>query len=158
MIRSTSTRLLARKVLPVDALYVALYDAPAQSYSIPLFWDQGAYRSLGSIKLHERPNLTQVVIERGQTLYLADLHDPATAAAYPSIKVAAAPTHTYLGVPLLMRGQVTGVLSIQNLHVDELAHGIALVTYDLAGTRRMSLWVKEVTGWYLRYHQATPIA
>jgi len=47
---------------------------------------------------------------------------------------------------------------VQSLHVDELAHGIALVTYDLAGTRRMSLWVKEVTGWYLRYHQGTPIA
>ncbi len=47
---------------------------------------------------------------------------------------------------------------VQNLHVDELAHGIALVTYDLAGTRRMSLWVKEVARWYLRYHQGTPIA
>lgn len=47
---------------------------------------------------------------------------------------------------------------VQKLHVDELAYGIALVTYDLAGTRRMSLWIREVTRWYLRYHQGTPFA
>ncbi|MFN8184485.1 MAG: nuclear transport factor 2 family protein [Candidatus Nanopelagicales bacterium] len=47
---------------------------------------------------------------------------------------------------------------LRDLHTDELAYGIAMVTYDLDGTRRMSLWVKEVTRWYLRYHQGTPIS
>ena len=44
---------------------------------------------------------------------------------------------------------------ITDLTVAELAYGIALVTYELAGTRRISLWVREVTKWRLRYHQGT---
>jgi ribonuclease HI len=44
---------------------------------------------------------------------------------------------------------------VSDLQVVELAYGIALVTYELAGTRRSSLWVREVTRWQLRYHQAT---
>ena len=46
---------------------------------------------------------------------------------------------------------------VQDLRADELADGIALVTYELDGTRRMSLWVREGTRWYLRYHQGTPV-
>ncbi len=44
---------------------------------------------------------------------------------------------------------------VTDLTVAELAYGIALVTYELAGTRRISLWVREVTKWRLRYHQGT---
>jgi signal transduction histidine kinase len=104
-----------RTVLPVDALYVALYDAAEQIYQVPLFWDQGDYRSLAPVDLRRQQSLTGIVIASKRTLYLEDLSDEATAAAYPGIKVADAPTRTYLGVPLLMRGEVVGVLSIQRL-------------------------------------------
>ena len=45
--------------------------------------------------------------------------------------------------------------NITDLQVAELAYGIALVTYEVSGTRRSSLWVREVTRWRLRYHQGT---
>ncbi len=107
-----------RALLPVDALYVAIYDPANHSYQVPLFWDQGAYRSQPPIDLHSRRSLTGAVIERGQTLYLADMSDAATAAAFPALQVADAPTRTYLGAPLRMRGTVTGVLSIQRVQPD----------------------------------------
>ncbi len=104
-----------RTVLPVDALYVAIYDAATHTYQVPLFWDQGAYRSLATVDLNRQSSLTGLVIDSRRTLYLEDMSDPATAAAYPGLKVADAPTRTYLAVPLLMRGEVAGVLSVQCL-------------------------------------------
>jgi signal transduction histidine kinase len=104
-----------RKVLPVDALYVALYDAESDSYHVPLFWDQGEYRSLAAIRLREQRSLTGIAITTAQTLYVRDLHDPATAEPFPFIRVAEAPTRSYIGTPMLMRGEVVGVLSIQSL-------------------------------------------
>ena len=47
--------------------------------------------------------------------------------------------------------------AVHEMKVAELAYGIALVTYELAGTRRSSLWVREVTHWRLRHHQGTPV-
>ncbi|MBK8047494.1 MAG: response regulator [Anaerolineales bacterium] len=103
-----------QKILPVRTLYVAIYDADANTYTIPLFWDQGAYRALQTIPM-DSPSLTATVIRGGRTLYVGDLQDPATARAFPSIKVADAPMRTFVGAPLVMRGEVIGVLSIQHI-------------------------------------------
>ncbi len=46
----------------------------------------------------------------------------------------------------------------QDMEVDELAYGNALVTYQLEGVRRSSIWVREAGRWQIRFHQATPIA
>ncbi len=107
-----------RRVLPVDTLYVAIYDAESGQCEIPLFYDLGVYRSLGVIDIHNRPSLTREVIEGRQTLYLPDTHDPEVMGTRVALKVADAPTRTYLGVPMIMRGQVVGMLSIQSVEVD----------------------------------------
>lgn len=46
----------------------------------------------------------------------------------------------------------------EDLDVDELAYGNALVTYRLAGVRRSSIWIRESGRWQVRFHQATVIA
>jgi ribonuclease HI len=51
--------------------------------------------------------------------------------------------------------QVTG--EPEDLEVDELAYGNALVTYTLAGIRRSSIWIRESGRWQIRFHQATPL-
>jgi signal transduction histidine kinase/DNA-binding response OmpR family regulator len=107
-----------RHLLPVDTLYVALYDRASESFEIPLFYDQGAYRGLERMELAARPSLTGAVIARGATLYLPDMRDPETERQYPSIKIAQAPTCSFVGTPLLMRGEVIGVLSIQSVRPD----------------------------------------
>lgn len=46
----------------------------------------------------------------------------------------------------------------EDLEVDELAYGNALVTYRLDGVRRSSIWIRESGRWQIRFHQATPIS
>jgi ribonuclease HI len=49
--------------------------------------------------------------------------------------------------------EVSGMVS--GMSADELAYGVALVTYELAGVRRASIWVRDTGRWQVRYHQAT---
>lgn len=46
----------------------------------------------------------------------------------------------------------------QDLAVDELADGIALVTYTLDGTWRSSIWIREDGRWQMRFHQGTTVS
>ena len=46
----------------------------------------------------------------------------------------------------------------QDLGVDELAYGVALVTYTLDGTRRSSIWIREDGRWQMRFHQGTTVS
>ena len=46
----------------------------------------------------------------------------------------------------------------EDLEVDELAYGNALVTYTLDHVRRSSIWIRESGRWQIRFHQATPLA
>lgn len=104
-----------RRILPVDTLYVAIYDAESESYEIPLFYDLGVYRSLGRIFIRERASLTGYVIQHRRTLYVPDMRDPEAQRTYPYLMVGAAPTTSYVGAPMIIGGRVVGVLSIQSV-------------------------------------------
>ena len=56
---------------------------------------------------------------------------------------------------LLADPEVTG--EPENLQVDELAYGNALVLYRLNGVRRSSIWIRESGRWQVRFHQGTPL-
>lgn len=45
----------------------------------------------------------------------------------------------------------------EDLVVDELAYGNALVVYSLDGVRRSSIWIRDNGRWQIRFHQATPV-
>lgn len=104
-----------RRILPVDTLYVAIYDAESESYEIPLFYDRGVYRSLGRIFIRERASLTGYVIQHRRTLYVPDMRDPEAQRTYPYLMVGATPTTSYVGAPMIIGGRVVGVLSIQSV-------------------------------------------
>ena len=112
-----------RGVLPVDTLYIALYDGASETYDVPLFFDQGVYHSLPTINIHERPSITGAIIKLARSIYVPDLQDPETERAYQAIKVAKAPTRSYIGTPLLMRGEVIGVISIQKVEPNAYTQG-----------------------------------
>ena len=105
-------------MLPVDTLYVAIYDAASESYEVPLFYDLGEYRTLDRVACRVTPSLTGAVIQMRHSLYIPDIRDPEAMRSYTPVKVANAPTATYLGVPMMIRGRVVGVISIQSLLVD----------------------------------------
>lgn len=56
---------------------------------------------------------------------------------------------------LMARREVRGEAT--EMVIDELAYGVALLTYRLGRTRRASVWVREGGRWQLRYHQGTPL-
>jgi len=107
-----------RRILPIDTLYVALYDAESDSYEIPLFFDLGKYRSLEQRKCQVVRSLTCDVIALRSSLYIPDLDKLAAVDGHVAMKSGLAPTHTYLGVPMLICERVIGVISIQSLQID----------------------------------------
>lgn len=56
---------------------------------------------------------------------------------------------------LLADPDVTG--EPEDMTVDELAYGNALVTYTLNGVRRSSIWIRDAGRWQVRFHQGTPV-
>lgn len=107
-----------RRVLPVDTLYVALYDPASDSYEIPLFFHRGEYRSIERRCCETLRSLTCEVIALRRALYIHNIEDPAAMGDHVAIRVAQAPVRTYLGVPMMLRERVVGVLSIQSLQAD----------------------------------------
>jgi len=107
-----------RRVLPVDTLYVAIYDADSESYEIPLFYDLGVYRSLDRIYVRERASLTGYVIQHRRTLYVPNMRDPEAQRTYPYLMVGPAPTVSYVGAPMRIGDRVVGVLSIQSVEAN----------------------------------------
>jgi signal transduction histidine kinase/DNA-binding LytR/AlgR family response regulator len=103
-----------RRVLPLDAFYVATYDAVTRLIHHPLFFDQGQYNKEDPRDIRTRPGLSGHVIRTRQTLYLPDTFDPAAAQTYQILRSGRAPTRSYVGVPLVVRDLPVGVLSIQS--------------------------------------------
>ena len=63
--------------------------------------------------LQSEPGLAGAVIARGHTLYLPDTLDPQVADTY-QISYIGSVARSYLGFRCGLRGQIIGVLSIQN--------------------------------------------
>lgn len=103
-----------RQVVEIDSLHVALYDAETSRIHFPVFRDLEQYVFVDSRDIRTQPGLTGYVIQNRQTLYLPDLHDPETIAAYQVIRPTGLDTRSYVGVPLVVSYTVIGVLSIQS--------------------------------------------
>ena len=77
-----------RRMLPVDTLYVAIYDAASESYEVPLFYDLGEYRTLDRVACRVTPSLTGAVIQMRHSLYIPDIRDPEAMRRYTPVTVA----------------------------------------------------------------------
>jgi len=102
-----------RQIAPLDAFYVALYDERTGNIRYPLFLDGDTPIVAPESNIHTQPNMAGTVIARGRTVYVPDTLDPAARAAYP-ITFFGQTMRSYLGVPLLLRERVVGVLSAQH--------------------------------------------
>ena len=102
------------QVVAMDAFSVALYDRDTGMIRFPLFLDRGQPRTLGPFNIQAQPGLTGHVVQQRRTLYLPDTLDPVSPLAAQRLRVGGEPTRAYIGVPLIVRDQVIGVLSIQS--------------------------------------------
>jgi diguanylate cyclase (GGDEF)-like protein/PAS domain S-box-containing protein len=106
-----------QQVLPIDVFYVAMYDNQTGLIYHPLIYDQGKYSTHNPRDVSTMPGLGGEVIQSRKTLYVPDLLDPNTR-VHPVTRPRGKPTRSFVGVPLIIRDQVVGVLSMQNYQPD----------------------------------------
>lgn len=101
------------QVASVDIFYVALYNETASLIQIPLFYERGHFQSGPSRDIRDRPGVLGKVISERKTIYLKDNLKPETRPlqANPGNDK---PARSYLGIPLLLRDRVIGVISMQS--------------------------------------------
>ncbi|MEJ5223930.1 MAG: GAF domain-containing protein, partial [Anaerolineales bacterium] len=103
-----------KKLLPLNAFYIATYDQKTDVIAHPIFFDQGKRIEVGPRIMAERPGLSGYIIHNKETVYIPDVLDPQARETFQIIHIGGDPTRSYLGVPLLYQGEAIGVISIQS--------------------------------------------
>ena len=102
------------QVVPIDIFYVALYEPATALVNIPLYYENGQYQSGSPRDIHDRPGIIGHVIKSRKTLYLHDSMQHVTRPLVQPDSETRKPTNSYVGIPLTVREQVVGVMSIQS--------------------------------------------
>ena len=102
------------RMLEIDSFYVALYDADTGMIEFPLLVGLEGTVELAPRPIDEVPGITGYVIESRESLHLSDLRTLPQDAPFDIVAVDDDPTHSYIGVPLMSRDEVIGVLSVQS--------------------------------------------
>ncbi len=100
------------QVLPADVFYVALYDEQSGLVQLPLYFE-GEYLSGLVFDVSATEGLITIVINARRTLYLPDMLDWRKP-HLPMVSKGGAPARSYVGVPLIARERVIGVLAVQS--------------------------------------------
>jgi diguanylate cyclase (GGDEF)-like protein/PAS domain S-box-containing protein len=104
-----------RRILPVEAFYIATFDPDTGIMDFPIFYDSGEYLNIPARDIRENPGLTGYIIHSGHTEYIPDVNAPEAEKKYHLIQVGGNPSHSIVGVPLLVGERVVGVISMQSL-------------------------------------------
>jgi GAF domain-containing protein len=100
-----------RSVIGSFGFVIALYDPRTNSIHIPYLYEDNTFSSIESFPLGE--GLTSVLIRTREPLMLVE--DTEKRALGMGAKIAGKPAMSWLGVPLLARGEAIGALIIQDL-------------------------------------------
>ena len=103
-----------QQVLAIDTFYVALYDGNSGLISFPFLVDAGGHIELEALDIRHDPGFGGYVIKTRQALRIPDVQALPEDAAYSPLPALDLPNRSYLGVPLMARGQVMGVLAVQS--------------------------------------------
>jgi diguanylate cyclase (GGDEF)-like protein/PAS domain S-box-containing protein len=102
-----------KRVLPIEAFYIATYDHETEMIGFPLFYDNGEISVLPPSEIRQSPGLTGYIIQTRQMLYIPDVLAEEASRKYKAIDFGGDPSRSYVGVPLLVGDQVVGVISMQ---------------------------------------------
>ena len=89
---------------------IALYDPKTNSINIPYLYEEGAFSSIDTFPIGE--GLTSILIRTQQPLMLVEETEKRAIAM--GAKVSGKPAMSWLGVPLLSRGEAIGALIVQD--------------------------------------------
>jgi diguanylate cyclase (GGDEF)-like protein len=105
-------------VAPVDCFYVSLYEESNELITIPFYYEDGQYSTGASRDIQQNPGLIGEVIRSRQTLYLEDTFESQYPTPTHILHSEGRETRSYIGLPLILRDKVIGVLSIQSYKPD----------------------------------------
>lgn len=102
-----------KRVLPIEAFYIATFDPETEKIGFPLFYDKGEISVLPPNEMQQSPGLTGYIIQTRQMLYIPDVLAEEAAQKYKAIEFGGDPSRSYVGVPLVVGDRVVGVISMQ---------------------------------------------
>lgn len=100
-----------RLVIGDYGLVIALYDQKTNSINIPYLWEEGKFSSIDTFPLGE--GLTSILIRTREPLMLVE--DTEKRSIAMGAKVAGRAAKSWLGVPMVARGEAIGAIIIQDL-------------------------------------------
>ena len=116
-----------RTVVGERGFLIALYDQKTNSINIPYLYEDGNFSSLDAFPLGE--GLTSLLIRTREALMIVE--DTEKRVSAMGAKVAGKPAKSWMGVPLLVRGEAIGALILQDL---EREHSFTEADLRFAGS------------------------
>ena len=103
-----------KKVIPADLFFLALYEPTEKIVSYYMYRENGERIDIEPHYLMQKPSLTRYVIKKRETIFIPDFKaEDAEVKENQVIRVPGYDICTFLGVPLILRGEAIGVLSAQ---------------------------------------------
>jgi PAS domain S-box-containing protein len=103
------------QILDIGAFCVALYDEETGIIDFPLLTGSSGPHHVEPLDMHSRQGITGYVIQTRRPLYIPDTQRAVkNREPYNIIPLIDMPTRSYIGVPLISREKVIGVLSVQS--------------------------------------------
>jgi GAF domain-containing protein len=148
-----------RQVIGPYGFVIALYDQRTNSISIPYLYEDNAFSSIDSFPLGE--GLTSILIRTREPLMLVE--DTEKRAIAMGAKVTGKPALSWLGVPLLARGEAIGAIIIQDLERENSFNSTDMrfmvsVANQVSGAIHNVLLINESKKSALQFETAAEIA
>jgi GAF domain-containing protein len=148
-----------RIVIGQYGFVIALYDQRTNSISIPYLYEDNAISSIDSFPLGE--GLTSILIRTREPLMLVE--DTEKRAIAMGAKITGKPALSWLGVPLLARGEAIGAIIIQDLERENSFDGNDLrfmvsVANQVSGAIYNVILINESKKSALQFETAAEIA
>ncbi len=100
--------------LPCEHFYVALHRADEPTITFPIFIGQGKRLQVPPVEFAANEGFTAYIIRQRCPLMVQDVSNVHKTLPIRPMTVTDTPPDNYLGVPLILRDQVIGVLSVQS--------------------------------------------
>lgn len=113
---------------------IALYDTKTNSINIPYLYEEGSFSSIDTFPVGE--GLTSILIRTHQPLMLVEETEKRAIAM--GAKISGKPAMSWLGVPLLVRGEAIGALIVQDPNNEQ--------AFDENDLRFMTVVANQVSG------------
>jgi len=108
-----------KRVIPIDIFYLALYEPCTQMVSFYMFRGNGKRVETKPFNLFQRPSMTRYVIGKKEKVYIPDFKaKDAELKEHQIIPIADFDVRTALSIPLILRGEVIGVLAVESEKVN----------------------------------------